>query len=104
MNTEIFGQSYLTKLGMTDSSQMGRSNQGLSAMSVAQYNWLKRLHQRPDIAVAVHNAVSLSQPSGTQMPNHNPEQNDPYAKYVDPASVRAAKKYLPGAGFEGKIE
>jgi hypothetical protein len=79
---------------------MGPSNQG--ALSAAQYDWLKRLHRHPDLAVALHKIAPYHQSAGNQ--NRNPELEDPYAKYVDPASVRAAMKYLPGARFESKIE
>jgi hypothetical protein len=67
MNTKFLGKSYLKKLAdLSSSSQMGLSNQGLSALSGTQYDWLKRLHQHPDLAVALHKAVSLPQSAGTQ--------------------------------------
>jgi hypothetical protein len=104
MKTQFIGESYLQKLADLPLSQMGQPNQGLNALSGAQYNWLKRLHQHPDLAVALHKVAPHSQSSGTQMSNRNPELEDPYAKFVDPASVRAAKKYLPKLLLDGKIQ
>jgi hypothetical protein len=89
MNTEFLGKSYLKKLAdLSPSSQIGQANQGLSALSGAQYNCL---HQHPDLAVALHKAVSLPQSAGTQ----TAKLEAPYAKYINPASVRAQGCPIP---------
>ena len=100
-NTEIIGESYMAKLALQASSQMGNPHPEFPALSPPT-NDSKRL-----LAEALLNSSPFSQPARSQMPHPTrqlDEQNDDlYAKYVDPASVRAAKKYLPKFLLDDKI-
>jgi hypothetical protein len=59
------------------------------------------------LAEALLNSSPFSQSARSQMPHPTrklDDQNDDlYAKYVDPASARAAKKYLPKFLLDDKI-
>jgi len=82
--------SYMTKLAMLECSRMGQPTNS------------KRL-----LAEALLNSSRFSQSARSQMPHPtrklDDQNDDSYAKYVDPASVRAAKKYLPKFLLDDKI-
>jgi hypothetical protein len=108
----FLGESYLQKMAdLSPSSQMGQPNQVLGT----QYQPRVRLQSKDkddfkQMLARIISGKNAPYPHffETQTPDQdrvrNPEQNDPYAKYIDSASVRAAKKYLPGADFESKIQ